>query len=308
MGYYRGGRDELRRMMVGELVRMTPNFAGGGAATVTVRALGMLNRFRNSQISKDYFQKKDSWIFRDIVDTVAEQTRKAIPNLQLVTDADEIGRVMAHEQPVQHLTVKQEYAINFLFERSRAIRYELAADVSQSQPGGARTVTLHYRPASEVKRPTYILEWGKTLVSFQPSFATANQVAEVIVRSWNPELKQKFEGHATLQDLQNEGVIDAAADLKAQPGPQAQRTEIVSDQVVQSDAEATQLAKSRLRVISQSLVTARGRTVGLPDLRQGAKLQIKGLGRFDGAYVVEQSTHTIGEGGYVTDFTARMEK
>jgi phage protein D len=308
MGYYRGGRDELRRMMVGELVRMTPNFANGGAATLTVRALGMLNRFRNSQISKDYFQKKDSWIFRDIVDTVAQQTRKTIPNLTLTTDSDEINRTMANEQPVQHLTIKQEYAINFLFERSRSIRYELAVDVAQTPPGSPRTVTLHYRPANQVMRPTYILEWGKSLVSFQPSFATANQVTQVVVRSWNPLLKKKFEGSATLQDLQNEGIIDPAADLKAKQGPQASRTEIVTDAVVQSDAEATQLAKSRLRVIAQSVVTGRGRTVGLPDLRQGVKLQMKGLGRFDGQYVVEQTTHTIGDGGYTTDFVARMEK
>lgn len=308
MGYYRGGRDELRRMMVGELVRMTPSFASGGAATLTVRSLGMLNRFRNSQISKDYFQKKDSWIFRDIVDTVAQQTRQAIPNLDLVTDGDEINRTMASEQPVKHLTIKQEYAVNFLFERSRAIRYELAVDVSQAQSGGSRTVTLHYRPANQVMRPTYILEWGKSLVSFQPSFGTSNQVTEVIVRCWNPDLKKKFEGHATLQDLQNEGVIDPAADLKTRQGPQAQRSEIVTDEIVQSDAEATQLAKSRLRVIAQSVVMGRGRTVGLPDLRQGVKLQMKGLGRFDGNYVVEQTAHTIGDGGYTTDFTARMEK
>lgn len=60
MGYYRAGNDELRRMMVGELVRLTPSFTAGGPATLTVRGLGMLNRFRTSQISKDYFQKKDS--------------------------------------------------------------------------------------------------------------------------------------------------------------------------------------------------------------------------------------------------------
>jgi phage protein D len=308
MGYYRSGNDELRRMMVGETVRLTPSFSAGSPATVSVRALGLLNRFRNSQISKDYFQKKDSWIFRDIVDTVAQQTLKTIPNLDLVTDGEEIARVMAGEDEIKHLTIKQEYALNFLFERSRKIRYELAVDVSQVQLGGRRTVTMHYRPASQVKRPTYILEWGKTLISFQPSFATANQVSEVIVRYWNREQKKKFEGRATLSDLQNEGVIDPAADLKTTQGPQAQKTEIVTDQVVQSDAEATQAAKSRLRVIAQSVVKGRGRTIGLPDLRQGTKLQMKGLGRFDGNYVVEQTTHTIGDGGYVTDFTARMEK
>ena len=128
------------------------------------------------------------------------------------------------------------------------------------------------------------------------------------MRCWNREQKKKFEGTATLADLQAEGIIDPAADLKTNAGPQSKRTEIVTDQVVQSDAEAAQLAKSRLRVIAQSVVSGRGRTIGLPDLRQGTKLQMKGLGRFDGNYVVEQTTHSIGDGGYTTDFTARMEK
>ncbi len=130
----------------------------------------------------------------------------------------------------------------------------------------------------------------------------------MIVRCWNAQLKKKFEGSATLADLSAEGVIDPVADMKANAGPAANRTEIITDEIVQSDAEATQLAKSRLRVIAQSLISGKGRTIGLPDLRQGTKLQIKGLGRFNGFYLVEQTTHSMGDGGYTTDFTARMEK
>jgi phage protein D len=213
---------------------------------------------------------------------------------------------LAHEDEIKHLTIKQEYAINFLFKRSRDIRYELSVD--DVQQGSRRVVTLHYRPANEVMRPTYILEWGKSLVSFQPSLATANQTSTVIVRHWNPDTKKKFEGQATLSDLQGEGVVDPTADLNVRQGPQSQKTEVVTDMVVQSDAEATEAAKSRLRVIAQRLVTGKGRTIGLPDLRTGGKIQMKGLGRYDGNYVVEQTTHTIGDGGYTTDFTARMEK
>jgi phage protein D len=319
MGYYHNGHDELRRMMVGEIVRMTPNFSADGPATLTVRALNVLNRFRNAQITKDYFQKKDSWIFRDIVASVAQQVRQQFPNLDIITDQQEIERNLAHETEIKHLTIKQEYAINFLFKRSRDIRYELAVD--DVQQGDRRVVTVHYRPANEVMRPTYILEWGVSLVSFQPSLATANQASKVIVRHWNPDKKKKFEGQATLADLKTEGVIDPMVDLNLEQGPQSQKTEIVTDMVVQSDAEATEAAKSRLRVIAQGIVTAKGRTIGLPDLRTGSKLQIgkpdpntgrkvpgKGLGRYDGNYVVEQTTHTIGDGGYSTDFTARMEK
>jgi phage protein D len=311
MGYYQGGKDELRRMMVGELVRMTPNFAADSPATLSVRALGVLNRFRNGQISKDYHQKKDSFIFQDIVNTVAKQMRQTVPDLTLATDDAEIARTLAKETEKRSLTIKQQYAINYLLKRCGEINYEMSVDVSQGQLGSPRTVTVHYRPASMVNRAIYNLEWGKTLISFQPSLATANQVGEVIVRFWNPQLKRKFEGRATLSDLQNEGVIDPGADLNIKQGPFSKKLkpEIITDQVVQSDAEALEAAKSHLRNIAQSIVIGKGRTIGLPDLRTGAVVRIKGLGqRFDGDYVVEGTTHRIDDSGYTTEFTGRMQK
>lgn len=309
MGYYNGGQDELRRMMVGELVRMTPNFAADSPATLSVRAMGVLNRFRTSQISKDYLQKRDSFIFQDIVSTVAKQMRQTLTNLTLTTDANEIARTLVNEKDVKALTIKQQYAINYLLKRANAINYEMAVDVSQGALGSPRTVTVHYRPARMVDRAIYNLEWGKTLISFQPSLATANQVSEVTVRHWNPQLKTKFEGSATLADLQNEGIIDPSTDLNVAQGPLSKKAEIITDQVVQSDAEALEAAKSHLRNIAQSIVIGKGRTIGLPDLRTGAVVRIKGLGnRFNGDYVVEETTHTIGDGGYTTDFTGRMQK
>jgi hypothetical protein len=48
--------------------------------------------------------------------------------------------------------------------------------------------------------------------------------------------------------------------------------------------------------------------VGLPDLRAGRKVRIRGLGRYSGLYAVTTTTHTLGQGGYSTDFSARMEQ
>jgi phage protein D len=60
---------------------------------------------------------------------------------------------------------------------------------------------------------------------------------------------------------------------------------------------------------SNDLVEARGKTVGLPSLRSGAKLDIRGLGaRFSGTYLVTSTTHKIGDGGCTTEFSARMQK
>jgi len=159
-----------------------------------------------------------------------------------------------------------------------------------------------------VLKPTYVVEWGKSLISFQPSFGTANQPDQVIVRYWNPKTKQKFEGTATRADLLREGVLDPTQDFGVKQGQLAKKTELVTDVVVQSDDEARQAAKKRLRVMAQELIEGKGKTVGLPSLRSGNKIKIVGLGRYDGLYHITSTTHSIGDGGYTTDFAARKEK
>lgn len=309
IGYYNGGTDQLQRMLVGELVRMTPHFSADGPATMSVRALGVLNRFRNGQVNKDWRQTKDSQIFSDIVTMVRNQTLQAIPNLTLQTSAAEIARNLADEKPIKTLTIKQQYAINFLLKRAEELDYELTAEVSQGDIGSPRTVTLHFLPTDKVQRGNPInLEWGKTLISFEPELATANQVSEVIIRGYNPQTKQRFEGHAKPSDLVNQSVINPISDLDVLQGPLAQKSEIITDIVVQSDAEVLELAQNHLRNILRKLVTCKGRTIGVPQLRTGVVVRIKGCGlRFDGDYVVEQSTHRIDDSGYTTEFTGRMQ-
>jgi hypothetical protein len=81
------------------------------------------------------------------------------------------------------------------------------------------------------------------------------------------------------------------------------------------------LARATLEDQSKRLIEASGATVGLPDLRSGCTLEIIGFGirtdsngsltgtssDFDGEYYVTESTHTIGSGGYRTQFSARRE-
>jgi phage protein D len=307
MGYYNNGNDQLQTMLVGEIVRMTPNFPESGPSTLTVHCVNLLQRFRTRQITKDYFQKQDSWIARDLIQTIAKDIRQTVPSLDLEVDSDEINMNLGNENPVEHLNVQQQYAVNFLYQRSREIGYDiwLEEDTSSSS---RRLVTFHYAPSKYTLKPTYILEWGKSLINFQPSFGTANLPDKVIVRYWNPKLKKKFEGTATRADLVQDGVIDPTGDFGVQQGPLSKKTELVTNLVVQSDDEAKTAAKRRLRILAQGLIEGKGKTVGLPDLRSGNKIQIAGLGRYNGLYHVTSTTHTIGEGGYTTEFSARMEK
>ena len=307
MGYYRNGNDELARMLVGEIVRMTPTFPESGPYTMSVHCVNLLQRFRTTQVVKNYFQKKDSWIARDLVETIATEVRQKVPALDLQVDDDEISRNLDNENEIQHLTVQRQYAINFLLNRARQIGYDLWLDLDEDPQSSRRIVTLHYAPNKYLQRPTYIVEWGKSLISFQPSFGTANVPDQVIVRHWNPKLKKKFEGKATRTDLQGENVVDPV-DVNAQPGPLAKKTEIVTNRVVQSDDEARNLAKQLLKDMAQHMIEGKGKTVGLPDLRAGRKLRIKGLGRYSGLYNINSTTHSMGDGGYTTEFSASMEQ
>ena len=48
--------------------------------------------------------------------------------------------------------------------------------------------------------------------------------------------------------------------------------------------------------------------IGLPDLRPGDNLELKGLGqRFSNQYYVTKVEHTLGGSGYLTSFTVRSD-
>jgi uncharacterized protein len=306
LGYYHNGNDERRRMLLGEITTLTPTFPSSGPSTLTVRALNLLHRFRTRQQTKVFSQKKDSEIAQQIVDDIATDLRQRVPGLTLQLDPAEKSANLRQEDPIGYLVMNSEYPINFLFARARLIGYELS--VEEASQGSQRTATFHFRRPTQVTSNTYTLEWGKTLISFSPTLQTARQVSEVVIRGWDPSGKTAIEEHATRADLPPSEIV-RPSDLNITESSLAQKLEIVADHAVQNRQEAKRIAIRTLRQLAQGLVEGRGKTVGLPDLRAGSKVQILGLGNpYEGIYLVTGTTHTIGDGGYTTDFTARMEQ
>jgi uncharacterized protein len=315
MGYYDNGNDELQSMLIGRITTLSPNFPAAGGPTLTVTGLNLFDRFRTTQMTRPFIKSTDTQIAQALVQKITEDLNKdpsVIPKLKLQIDPDDVAANASTEQPVDYLLVNNQYPILFLMERARRIGYELTLeDIS------AGVVTFGFGPTSAVKDATYVLEWGKTLISLQPNLQMANQVSQVTVKGWNPTGKTKFEATMTRADLakKNPRIVNPS-DLGVTDPGMDQKQEIVVDRPIQSQAEANDLAQSTLLQIGQTLVEAKGKTIGLPDLRAGVKVQIKGLGsRFSGppggtpfSYLITATTHTIGDGGYTTDFTARMEQ
>lgn len=311
MGYYRNGNEDFRLMLAGEISTMAPNFPASGVSTLTISALNLFHRFRISQSTRVFLKQYETDIAQTLVSDINKDLRSKSIQLRIQMDPDEIAANKAIETqspPAPFLEMHNQYPIVFLLQRARDIGYDLSMTPPDTSSGsGTPVITFNYRPSVQIVDKTYTLEWGQSLVSFQPTLQTARQVSEVTVRGWDPQGKTKFEYTATRADMAKQGVV-SPADIGVTESPLSQKLEIVVDHPVQSKDEAKKVAIETFKQLAQGLVTARGKTVGLPDLRSGRKVQINGLGtRFSGTYTVTSTTHTLGDGGYTTDFSARRE-
>lgn len=290
MGYYYKGKKKIQGMLYGEITTLEPNFPSSGSPTLNVRGLNVLHRLRDKQRSDSYVNKRDSQIAKTIARRIG-------------IDIEVRKKFMTAEEPHEFIFQNNKYDIVFLMERARTIGYELYVDADKKK--------LCFRPSTQGEK-TYVLEWARSLIDFRPNLTTANQVSEVVVTGWNPKAKKKVVGKATRRDLETKALgvdKDIEKDIEIIEKSLAKRIEVITDKPVYTKKEAKQLAKETLENIAKSMVKASGSTVGLPDLRAGTYIEIKNLGElFNGRYFVTQTTHTISDSGYTTNFSARKEE
>ncbi|HEY0372740.1 MAG TPA: hypothetical protein VGD79_12100 [Thermoanaerobaculia bacterium] len=288
MGYF----DNLRLMLKGQITTIEPNFTESGPATISIRGLNVLHKFRKRQHTWAWpDQEKDSNIALQLGQQRETRDR---PGLGMRVVIDE--QAVAGEQP-EFVFMNNQYGIAFLLDRARRRGYALYLD--QDEDGEF----LYFGPSDQVRRVTYELEWGKSLTSFRPTLTTANQVGKVTVRGWDRNRHRALEGSAQIPDDCQTNNDQTAVAREVQG-----REEIITDRPVRSEADAKRMAKDILCNFRRDLVRGSGATVGLPDLRAGNRIVIRGLGpRFSGSYFVTSSSHTIGPNGYRTTFESRRE-
>lgn len=89
----------------------------------------------------------------------------------------------------------------------------------------------------------------------------------------------------------------AAASGEDDPSGQVLR---ISNERVESSAEAIRLAEKKLRDSNKREVTGRLDCVGNTQMLDGVVIAVAGFGTFDGKYRIAKSTHTVDSGGYTT--------
>jgi len=143
------------------------------------------------------------------------------------------------------------------------------------------------------------LEHGKTLMNFTGRLSTAGQVMSAEVRGWDPSQKQQFSAIVQRSDT---STLSGNGRKQLAVGSGGKSNRLIIDAAVESAQEAQRCAQSMLTDQQQNLFTGSGVSVGHPELQVGATLELDGIGRFSGTYVVQQVTHSLGAQGYQTSF------
>lgn len=271
MGY----GDERESLMVGEITALEPTFSIGGPATLVVRGFDRRHRLNRTRRTRSFVEQKDS--------DIAEQIGASAGVSVATTDSG-----------VRHAYVLQtdQTDLEFLQERARRIRYELAMDGE----------LLLFRPAANAGSTVVTLTLGGDLFDFRPRMSLV-PLTEVKVLGWDPKEKQAIRASARVGDEVSTmtGAQSAAQVAEALLGTEV---ETVVRSPVASQAEADQLATACFNAAALDFIRGEGRARGRTDVRVGSVIRFDDLGkRFSGQYYVTSVVHRYSRrDGYLTDF------
>ena len=146
-----------------------------------------------------------------------------------------------------------------------------------------------------------ILSW-----SFDSSQSEKYSSAKISYR--DPKKKEKGSAGSQQLDKETESITRNNAILEYtyyDPDGDANGQEYVYKARAKSLDEARSKAKAKLRELNKRAVTGSMSLIGDVSLVAGVVIACKGFGSFDGNFIVEEATHTIDGGGYVTEITLR---
>jgi phage protein D len=283
MGYV----DALEPLFDGEITKLSPSFPESGSPVLRVEGYSRMHRLRAASHVRTFQDVTD----KAVVERIAREAK-------LGAKADDPG--------TQHRFVYQrnETDLRFLLRRARRVRYELLVEGKD----------LVFRKPKESTAKAFTLVWGNPqegtqgadvfpLRSFNPILDPVAQPTAVVVRGYDTETGDAIEERATAADLDaSMGGAENGAGV-AETAFGADREVVITDVPVATADEARQLARSELNRRVRRLVTGNGVSIGIPKLRAGAVVDLRGLGRFSGPYYVKSATHAIGASGYQTTFT-----
>jgi uncharacterized protein len=284
MGYV----DDIKEVMVGVITGVSATFPDSAMPTINVTCSSKLQKLNGDQQTRTFTGKNA----KEIVESVGMGA-----NL----------KVQAEDPGVTHDYIIQANQTDFQFLRSIAerVHYELLVVDD----------TLYFRPPKETEDKLYTFVWSPTghyssdqdntlpLKSFNPDAnALKQQYTETETYGYDDKTKQGIRGKGSSGDVKKAG-SQGGTDVRKQALGSHKRAHVTTP--IRSQAEADEHAKGAQGKSEQQFVVGTGHTVGVPDLKPGSAIELKGLGLWEGTYYVSKVTHTISNSGYITDFVVQ---
>ena len=267
-----GYRNNTKKLIVGEITGLEPEFARGEIPRLTIRGYDYSHRLLRGNKTRTFTQKKDSNI-------VAEIARSHGLSYKGENTGITLDYVLQHNQTDWE----------FLRDRAHRIGYELFV----------KEKTLYFQPPQSTEKPTLTLSQRDDILSFCCRLTSLTQVGQIEVSGWNPNEKQSFVERAKSSDLDSGPRASDRAFREKTTG------RLLSP--VANRAQARQIAKGQFDEMALCYITGEGTCLGRTDLRAGMTVNIQGVGkRFNGVYYLTTVTHTYyPRRGYRTAFTVR---
>lgn len=271
-----GYADKLTTLFKGLITKVDIKYPEDGMPTLTVSGMDQSFIMMSGKKSKTWKNIKYSDVVRDI-------GKKYGLELQV------------EETSVVHDIVEKHATSDFNFVNSLAIKLNYEFYVVDN--------TLYFKkPHKGEKIPVVTLEWGKNLRHFTTSINLADQVNKVVVRGPDKNNHSKaIEGSSKEIDRLGHNTT-TGKDLLQTVAKEI--TTYHAYRVVKSKQDAEERANAILNMKAMNLVKGSGECIGIPEMRAGNYVEIKGLGKSNNTlFYLETVTHVISSGGYTTSFT-----
>jgi phage protein D len=283
--------DGLQDVFQGEITKISPNFPESGEPTVIIEGHTKMHRLHASRSTRT---------FNNITDK--QMVERIGADLGFDVEAEDAG--VSYDYVIQ----ANQTDLDFVLGLAARIHFELLVIGKK----------LIFRKCREAAPETYTLVWGYPqeafappsnifpLTSFAPTLDARQPVCDVSVRGWDVQNKTQFVGRASMSDQNGEMAGSIKAGNVWSSAFKNNRSYIAVRTPVYTQGEADEQARAIYNNRACEMVTGRGKTIGLPQLRAGKVIKLDGLGpRFNGNYYVDESTHTLDQNGYFTTFTVK---
>lgn len=129
----------------------------------------------------------------------------------------------------------------------------------------------------------------QNIISFRFSNKTCQTYSACIVKYWDPEKKRE--------------IVHIEKDLNNPSG-----STLKVNERCENLEQARELARGKLKKANKWTCESELTLSGNPRLSAGASIEVRGFGKYDGVYVIEEAVHSLSKGeGYITSIRIRRK-